>query len=228
MDPGARIQTAGGSDAGGPRLPDRTRLLAASGIVKRFAGKLALEQASLSVQAGEVVAVIGENGAGKSTLLGICAGLIRPDRGRVSVGDRVGYCPQEPGLFDLLTADEHLALFGPGLGLSRARALEHGRALLAEFAFPVDDRSPTRQLSGGARQKLNLALALLGGPRVLLLDEPYQGFDHGAYVSFWEHVDRWRADGLGVVVVTHLLTDTALVDRVVELTIPRDPGVERE
>jgi ABC-type multidrug transport system ATPase subunit len=56
---------------------------------------------------------------------------------------------------------------------------------------------------------------------VLLLDEPYQGFDHGGYVSFWEHVARWRADGLAVVIVTHLLADVTLVDRVVELTIPR-------
>jgi ABC-type multidrug transport system ATPase subunit len=59
---------------------------------------------------------------------------------------------------------------------------------------------------------------------VLLLDEPYQGFDHGSYVSFWEHVARWTADGLGVVVVTHLLEDTKLVDRVVEMAIPQDPA----
>ena len=58
---------------------------------------------------------------------------------------------------------------------------------------------------------------------MLLLDEPYQGFDHGAYVSFWEHVARWSAEGLGVVVVTHLLADMALVDRVVELSIPAQP-----
>jgi ABC-type multidrug transport system ATPase subunit len=195
-------------------------LLEADGIVKWFGRKLALDRASLAVGAGEVVAVIGENGAGKSTLLQICAGLARPDQGRVTVDGRVGFCPQEPGLFDLLGADEHLALFAPAVGLSREQALGRGHALLEEFSFPVSDRSHARQLSGGARQKLNLALALLGGPRVLLLDEPYQGFDRGAYVSFWEHVARWRSDGLGVVVVTHLLTDTTLADRVVELAIP--------
>ena len=203
-------------------------LLTASGIVKRFGHKLALDRTSLSVHTGEVVAIIGENGAGKSTLLRICAGLMRPNQGQVSVGGRVGYCPQAPGLFDLLGADEHLALFGPALGLTRAQAIERGHALLDEFAFPVSDGSPAAQLSGGARQKLNLALALLGAPRVLLLDEPYQGFDHGAYVSFWEHVDRWRADGLGVVVVTHLLTDTTIVDRVVELAIPGNREGDRE
>jgi ABC-type multidrug transport system ATPase subunit len=200
---------------------DSAELLAASGVCKRYGRKLVLEDAALSVRGGETVAVIGENGAGKTTLLGICAGLIRSDRGQVRVGGRVGYCPQEPGLFDLLSADEHLALFAPALGLSRREALDHGHGLLLEFAFPVGDRSPARHLSGGARQKLNLALTLLGGPPILLLDEPYQGFDQGAYVSFWEHVSRWKSAGLAVVIVTHLLTDTSLVDRVVELRIPK-------
>ena len=206
---------------------DNDRQLEASGISKWFGRRLVLDEVSLSVEAGEAVAIIGENGAGKSTLLRICAGLIPADRGQVRVSGRVGFCPQEPGLFDLLSADEHLALFAPALGLSRAKAIEDGHALLAEFAFPVAEYSQTRHLSGGARQKLNLALALLGGAGVLLLDEPYQGFDHGAYVSFWEHVARWKADGMGVVVVTHLLADVALVDRVVELTIPRAAAVGR-
>jgi ABC-2 type transport system ATP-binding protein len=75
----------------------------------------------------------------------------------------------------------------------------------------------SRELSGGMRQKLNLSLALLGSPRVLLLDEPYQGFDYGAYVNFWEHVETWRRGGLAIVVVTHLLAERSRVDRVVEL-----------
>ena len=189
-------------------------------VSKRFGDKLVVDEVSLSVRAGEAVAITGENGAGKTTLLRMCARLITPDRGGVAVRGRVGYCPQEPGLFELLSADEHLALFAPALGLSRERALQEGGRLLAEFGFPVGERSQARHLSGGARQKLNLALALLGGARVLLLDEPYQGFDHGAYVSFWEHVARWKQEGLAVVVVTHLLAGTALVDRVLELAIP--------
>ena len=200
--------------------------LDASGITKRYGHRLVLDDVSLSVSAGEAVAIIGENGAGKSTLLSICAGLTHPDSGDVSVHGRVGFCPQQPGLFDLLSAEEHLALFAPALGLSRGEAVDQGHALLAEFAFPTAERTQCRRLSGGARQKVNLALALLGGANILLLDEPYQGFDHGSYVSFWEHVERWRNEGLAVVVVTHLLADAALVkgvvDRVVEMTIPRE------
>jgi len=194
--------------------------LEACEVTKRYGSRLVLDRACLSVEAGESVAIIGENGAGKSTLLRICAGLIRPDGGEVKVRGRVGYCPQQPGLFDLLSADEHLALLAPALGMRREAAMREGHELLAEFSFPIAERTQTRHLSGGARQKVNLALALLGSPTVLLLDEPYQGFDHGAYVSFWEHVARWTSLGMGVVVVTHLLADRDLVDRVVELRIP--------
>jgi ABC-type multidrug transport system ATPase subunit len=203
-------------------------ILEAGRISHSYGRKLVLDQQSLSVEAGEAVAIIGENGAGKSTLMRICAGLIHPTVGSVRVGGRVGYCPQIPGLFDLLNADEHLKLFAPALDLSVDEVLREGHALLDELGFPVGDRSPARYLSGGARQKLNLALALLGDARVLLLDEPYQGFDRGAYISFWEHVAGWQADGLAVVVVTHLLTDLTLASRVVELTIPSKSGLEPE
>jgi ABC-2 type transport system ATP-binding protein len=197
----------------------RPLALRATALRKSYGGRHVLDGVSLSLAAGESVAIIGENGAGKSTLMRICAGLMQPDSGEVSVSGRVGYCPQEPGLFDLLSADDHLAMFAPALGLSRAAAIARGRELLAEFSFPLHQHAQCRHLSGGSRQKLNLALALLGGAHVLLLDEPYQGFDHGAYVSFWEHVDRWKAEGMGVVVVTHLLADRDLVDRVVELRV---------
>jgi ABC-2 type transport system ATP-binding protein len=215
---------SGGAPQGGEVRAARLRAstppaLAARAIRKSYGDRLILDGVSLTVAPGESVAIIGENGAGKSTMMRTCAGLIPPDSGEVSVAGRVGYCPQEPGLFDLLTADEHLAMFAPALGLSREQALSDGHRLLGEFAFPLRQRAQCRHLSGGSRQKLNLALALLGGPCVLLLDEPYQGFDHGAYVSFWEHVNSWKRAGMGVVVVTHLLADQDLVDRVVEQRI---------
>jgi ABC-type multidrug transport system ATPase subunit len=89
--------------------------------------------------------------------------------------------------------------------------------LLAEFDFPVGRRLVTKDMSGGTRQKLNLALALLGEPSLLLLDEPYQGFDRGTYVNFWDHCDRWRGQGKAIVVVTHMLAELGRADRVVEL-----------
>ena len=201
---------------------EREPLLAATGVSKRYGRKAVLNGVDLRVATGEAVALVGENGAGKTTLLRICAGLLAPDAGEVAAAGRIGYCPQEPGLLDLLTADEHLAYFGGALGLERKRAQEEGRQFLAELGLPKgDERVVARSLSGGNRQKLNLALSVLGEPLVLLLDEPYQGFDRGTYVNFWDHVERWRDQGKAIVVVTHLLAELKRVDRVVELQAHR-------
>ncbi len=191
--------------------------LVVSGISKRYGRTQILDAVDLSVHCGEVVALTGENGAGKTTLMRICAGLIRADAGSVHVGGRIGYCPQIPGLFELLTADDHLVMFGRCAGIDRAESLRRGHDVLEEFGYPLTERTVTRDLSGGTRQKLNLALALLADPRILLLDEPYQGFDRGTYVNFWDHCQTWRDAGKAVVVVTHMLAELERVDRVVEL-----------
>ena len=194
-------------------------VLEAAGLCHRYGERPILEDVDLTICRGERVAIVGENGAGKSTLMRICARLLTPQQGTLTVHGRVGYCPQIPGLHDLLTADEHLALFSPALGLSRKDGVARGRRLLTEFGFPVDDHAQVQHLSGGSQQKLNLALALLGGADLLLLDEPYQGFDHGSYMNFWDHVAAWSHEGIAVAVVTHMLQDLDLVDRIVNLTV---------
>ena len=191
--------------------------LQATGLAKRYGRRSVLRDGALTVARGEAVALIGENGTGKSTLLQLCAGVLAPDAGSVHRDGQVGYCPQEPGLVELLTPAQHVVLFGAASGLTRAEARRRGGRLLEELGVAPDERAVARDLSGGTRQKLNLALALLGDPAVLLLDEPYQGFDLGSYVDFWAHVDTWRDEGRGVVVVTHLLTELDRVDRVVEV-----------
>jgi ABC-2 type transport system ATP-binding protein len=205
--------------AADPRRP-REAILALDSVTKRFRRTVAIRDVSLEVCRGEAVAIVGENGAGKSTLLRISAGLEVPDEGTVRLTAPVGYCPQEPALFDLLTADEHVVLFCAGQPGDRSAAVDAGRGMLAALGFPAGSRALARDMSGGERQKLNLALALIGEPGLLLLDEPYQGFDHGSYLDFWHFVDTWRDDGKGVVIVTHLLTELHRVDRVIELQRP--------
>jgi ABC-2 type transport system ATP-binding protein len=210
------------SVAGEPRQTTSPALIA-TGVSKSFGRRTVLEGVCLEAAAGQAVAIVGENGAGKTTLLRICAGLLVPDTGAVEMRGRIGYCPQDPGVLDLLTVDEHLELFGRAMDLSPEAALQTGHRILTELRFPVGDKTVASHLSGGNRQKLNLALALLGEADVLLLDEPYQGFDYGTYVNFWDLVDAWRETGRVVVVVTHMLAELARVDRVVELPPPHRP-----
>jgi ABC-2 type transport system ATP-binding protein len=194
-----------------------TARLTVTGVNKRYGSTTILSGIDLTVSAGEVVALTGENGAGKSTLMRICAGVLAADAGEVRADAPIGYCPQEAGLFELLTADEHLVMFGRGAGLGRDEALDRGHRILAEFGYPMHERVVVRDLSGGTRQKLNLAISLLPDPAVLLLDEPYQGFDRGTYVNFWDHCRIWREHGMAVVIVTHMLAELGRVDRVIEL-----------
>jgi ABC-2 type transport system ATP-binding protein len=193
--------------------------LSASRITKRYGRRTVLDGVDLSVHAGEVVAMIGANGAGKSTMLRICAGLASPDSGTVRLRGSVGYCPQAGGTSDFLTPEEHFVLVGAGRGSSRTASRAQGRTAAAALDWPgTAAEGEARHLSGGTRQKLNLILGQLGDPDVLLLDEPYQGFDNGSYVDFWQQVWHWRDAGKAIVVVTHLLSELDRADRVLDLT----------
>jgi ABC-type Mn2+/Zn2+ transport system ATPase subunit len=192
--------------------------LRATGITKRYRRRTVLSGVDLTVRAGQIAAVVGANGCGKSTFLGICAGLIAPDAGTVTVDGRLGYCPQDGGTVEFLRPDEHFVLVGAGSGMSRESARARGRAGAAELGWAAAGAPSARHLSGGTRQKLNLVMTTLYEPDVLLLDEPYQGFDRGTYVNFWDRLHRLRAAGAAIVVVTHLLNHLDDVDVVLDLT----------
>jgi len=192
------------------------------GITKRYRRRTVLAGVDLTVRAGEIAAVVGANGAGKSTFLRICAGLASPDQGRVRVHGALGYCPQSGGTNDYLYPEEHFELIGAGRGLHRAESRAAGRAHAAALDWDPAGRTQARHLSGGTRQKLNLVMAALGEPDVLLLDEPYQGFDRGSYLDFWQQLWRWRSAGKAIVVVTHLLNQLDRVDTVLDLTPTRE------
>jgi ABC-2 type transport system ATP-binding protein len=197
-------------------------VLALRGVTKRYRGRTALRPTDLTVRAGEVAAIVGANGSGKSTLLKICAGLVRPDGGHVYRTGRIGYVPQDHGTHELLTAAEHFMLFGAAAGMPRGLARSTGDHLAKRLSWRPAPGVPAGRLSGGTRQKLNLALGSLHGPDLLLLDEPYQGFDSGSYLDFWQQVWTWRDGGRAIVVVTHLLHELDRVDHVVDLSLNGD------
>lgn len=176
-----------------------------------------LKGASLEVRAGELIGLVGENGSGKSTLMQIVVGLLKRDAGELERPRRLGYCPQVPMLWDKLTVAEHFALFARAYGLDeRARDRAVGE-LLDELQFERYRRYRVEELSGGTRQKLNLALALMHEPELLLLDEPYAGFDWETYLRFWEMSERRRDAGMGILIVSHLLAERERLDRMYEL-----------
>ena len=177
---------------------------------------------NLTLHRGEVVAVVGANGAGKSTLLQLCAGLLRTSGGSIERTPSFGYAPQLDSLAPLLTVDEHLRLFGAARGIRQGRSVSTGHRLLTRLGWTARGDQTAGTLSGGTQQKLNVALAQLDAPDLLLLDEPYQGLDALAYEDLWALISAWRASGAGVLLVTHLLRDIDLVDRVVELPAPQE------
>jgi ABC-type multidrug transport system ATPase subunit len=176
-----------------------------------------LKGANLMVCRGELVGLVGENGSGKSTLMQIVVGLLARDGGSVWQEGRVGYCPQQPMVWEKLTVREHFELFARAYGLDEAKRESAAEGLLSELQFERYRGYRVEELSGGTRQKLNLALALMHEPRVLLLDEPYSGFDWETYVRFWEMAERRRDEGIGILIVSHMITERDRLDRVYEL-----------
>ena len=176
-----------------------------------------LTDASIELYPGEIVGLVGENGAGKSTFMKILVGSLDRDGGVVERVGRIGYCPQEPVLYERLTCDEHFELFGEAYGLD-ASTTERSRSELYDvFDFGRYSATRVEELSGGTRAKLNLGLALLPDPEVLLLDEPYAGFDWDTYLRFWDLTSRRRAEGRSVLIISHFVADEERFDRIVEL-----------
>jgi len=190
--------------------------LVARGIRAGYRDRVVLRGVDLAVRDGELVALVGPNGAGKSTLLALLAGALEPSAGTIERVDdvRVGWVPQRAAFYDRLTARENLELFGQLEGEP-----EHAKVaqqLLIRFDVPAD--RPTHTLSVGNRQRLNVALALLGSPRVLLLDEPTAALDPGQRRRLWETVTALRDEGGSVVFATQNLEEIELyADRVAVL-----------
>ncbi len=198
-------------------------VLEAKGIIKSYRrGPLrrrqtVLQGADLELFPGEVVGMIGENGSGKSTLLKIVVGALRGDSGTLTRTGRIGYCPQYPSLYARLTCDEHFDLFGHACGLGSEATQESRRDIYQALGFSRYARTRVEQLSGGTLAKLNLGLALVADPELLLLDEPYASFDWETYQKFWELVDQRRRAGRTVLIISHFVVDEDRFDRIVAI-----------
>jgi ABC-2 type transport system ATP-binding protein len=189
-------------------------VIRATRVARRYGDVVALAPTDLELVAGETVALVGPNGAGKSTLLALLAGALEPSEGTVDVTARVGWVPQRPAHYARLSARENLELFARLEGVADATGAARG--LLERFSLPTEER-PSGELSVGNRQRLNVALSLLGAPQALLLDEPTAALDPGQRRRVWDVVGALRNQGGAVCFATQNLEELEHADRVVVL-----------
>ncbi|MDT5043485.1 MAG: type transport system ATP-binding protein [Actinoplanes sp.] len=194
-----------------------------SDLVVRYGDVTAVRQVSLTVARGTVLALLGNNGAGKTSLLQVCEGFRRPDGGSARVlgldpfGEhdalmpRLGIMLQSGGVYPWATTTEILRLFS---GFAR-HPLDSGM-LMDRLGLRACARTTFRRLSGGEKQRLALAVALVGRPELIFMDEPTAGMDTEARHTTWALVEELRADGVTVLLTTHLLDEAErLADHVV-------------
>jgi ABC-2 type transport system ATP-binding protein len=214
----SHAHTAGGGEAGRPLLEaEEIAKSYAVGVWPRRRSRSVLQGAAIRLVEGEVVGLVGENGSGKTTLMRIIVGSLDRDSGSITRHGRVGYCPQEPILYDRLTCDEHFELFARAYGMADGPAERERDAIYEALGFAGYRGARVDELSGGTRAKLNLGLALLPDPPMLLLDEPYAGFDWDTYQRFWSLVAERRQRGRALLIVSHFISDASRFDRIVEL-----------
>jgi len=193
------------------------------GLSYSFGGTKALDGLSLTVNQGMTYGLLGPNGAGKSTLIRVLVGLLRPQAGNARVLGRtpgravaqdIGYMPQLSALYLELTAEENVDFFARLYGLAkRGERKQRVDETLRLVGLWERRKDPAHRFSGGMRQRLSLACALVHRPRLLLLDEPTVGLDPELRVSFWEHFQSLVNEGRTLVISSHTMDDAAHCQR---------------
>ena len=205
----------------------------AEGLVKRFGATTALAGVDFEVAQGTVLGLLGPNGSGKTTAVRIMATLLRPDEGRVSVGgydvvrqahqvrQLIGLTGQYAAVDDGLSGYDNLMMIGRLLGLRAADVRARTVELLDRFGLTEAARRLAKTYSGGMRRRLDLAASLVGGPRVLYLDEPTTGLDPQSRSELWTIVRDLVAEGSTVLLTTQYLEEA---DRLADVIVVLDHG----
>lgn len=192
-------------------------ILNAAHIAKSFGRNEVLRDISFQLEAGSITGIVGENGSGKSVLMEIIVGARSADKGKVTRNGKIGYCPQKAVLFPHLTVQEHFIYFSVAYGIDSEESKRQSEDLLQHFNYKKYQQEKIINLSGGTQQKLNLSIALLHEPDLLILDEPYNGFDWDTYQKFWDYTNHLKKQGCAILIVTHLLSEKEKLDRIYEL-----------
>jgi ABC-2 type transport system ATP-binding protein len=201
-------------------------------LTKRYGSLTAVKELTLTVYEGEVFGFLGPNGAGKTTSINMMCGLLRPDAGQVTIRGqavangsdeiraRVGVCPQDIVLWERLTCLEQLQFIGQMYGLSGHNARQRSELLLAELDLADKRNKQARTLSGGMKRRLNLIMALVHDPEIVVLDEPEAGLDPQSRVKVREYIQS-LARQKTVILTTHNMDEA---DRVADRVAIIDHG----
>ncbi|HOC00414.1 MAG TPA: ABC transporter ATP-binding protein [Verrucomicrobiota bacterium] len=194
-------------------------LLEVNHLVKAFATVRAVDDVSFRLEPGEIYGLLGPNGAGKTTTLSMICGLLKPDAGDVTVDGSsfwnnprraqriMGVVPQEVALYEELTGRENLEFWGRMAGLESATAKARAGELLEALSLADRARDTVKKYSGGMKRRINLGVALMHRPRLLLLDEPTVGIDPQARANILEFIRRLCGEGTGILYTTHYLEE---------------------
>lgn len=195
--------------------------------VKNFSltlgNKQIVHKLNFEVKPGEVFAFLGANGSGKTSTIRALLGLYEPTEGELHVNGRpytaadaknVGYLPEERGLYTRVSAIDNLIYFGEMKGMTRTEARESGMAFLHEVGLEEKAHLKLKKLSGGQQQKVQLGVAVIGQPKLLILDEPTKGLDPVNRKLLLDIVERYKQKGVAVIYITHLMEEVErLADR---------------
>jgi ABC-2 type transport system ATP-binding protein len=201
-------------------------------LVKRFGASIAVDNLSLEIREGEVFGFLGPNGAGKTTSINMICGLLKPDAGKVLVHNKelkaddeetrtkIGVCPQEIVLWERLTCMEQLQFIGRMYGIEGKEAKKRAEHLLDDLNLIEKKRSQARTLSGGMKRRLNLAMALVHDPEIVILDEPEAGLDPQSRVLVRDYIHS-LARKKTIILTTHNMDEA---DRVADRVAIIDHG----
>jgi ABC-2 type transport system ATP-binding protein len=204
------------ADGGGSALETIVPVLCVENLVKRYGTTVAVDGVSFVIEPGEVYGLLGPNGAGKTTTISIVATLLRPDAGRVVIGEasiaddprwRIGLVPQDLSLVEKLSGRENLQFFGKLYDLRGRELRERVEQRLADVGLTDRGNDRVSTYSGGMKRRLNIATALLHDPELLLMDEPTVGVDPQSRAYIFEIVAQLAARGVAVLYTTHYMEE---------------------
>ena len=200
------------------------RLIEIEKLSKSFGEQKVLDKIDFNLESGEIVGLIGPSGSGKSTLIKTMLGMEKADDGEALVLDykmpkreilsNIGYMAQSDALYEMLTGYENLDFFGKMKGVPSDK-LKKEIEYIAEIVDLTNDlKKLVSKYSGGMKRRLSLAIALIGSPELLILDEPTVGIDPSLRKNIWKELFKQRDNGVGILVTTHVMDEAELTDKV--------------